>query len=89
MTATKDASCGFLYIIGSLSAHMLIPCVDMFNHAGDRTTGLLSSDAEATDNVRWEYEVTEKIPGEKSAEIVVYATSDISEGEEVCDDPFL
>lgn len=69
--------------LGGLSARMLIPCVDMMNHAGDRTNGLLSSEPTAADNVRWEYEFHEKDSEKGPAHIVVYASSDIAEGEEV------
>lgn len=68
---------------GGLSARMLLPCIDMMNHAGDRANGLLSGEAEAADNVRWEYEVHSENSEEGNALIVVYASSDIAQGEEV------
>ena len=67
---------------GGIGVRMLVPLVDMLNHAGDRTAGLLSGEAFATDNVRWD------VRGPASAanatggwEMAVSATRDVDEGE--------
>jgi hypothetical protein len=37
---------------GGIGVRMLVPLIDMLNHAGDETGGLLSDPATAKDNVR-------------------------------------
>lgn len=40
---------------GGVGVHMMVPLIDMLNHAGDETeSGLLSDEPVATDNVRCE-----------------------------------
>ncbi|WIA11509.1 hypothetical protein OEZ85_011622 [Tetradesmus obliquus] len=39
---------------GGIGVRMLVPLIDMLNHAGDETGGLLSEPATARDNVRWD-----------------------------------
>ncbi|KAF6264965.1 hypothetical protein COO60DRAFT_1634018 [Scenedesmus sp. NREL 46B-D3] len=39
---------------GGIGVRMLVPLIDMLNHAGDETGGLLSDPATAKDNVRWD-----------------------------------
>jgi hypothetical protein len=38
---------------GGIGVRMLVPLIDMLNHAGDNTGGLLGEEPVAQDNVRW------------------------------------
>lgn len=39
---------------GGVGVRMLVPLVDMLNHAGDETSGLLTLPPVPKDNVRWD-----------------------------------
>ncbi|GMH33156.1 hypothetical protein BSKO_00990 [Bryopsis sp. KO-2023] len=67
---------------GGVGAHMLLPYVDMMNHGGDCTDGLLSGNAEAMDNVRWDVEASPDSPS-TATDLCVYACRDIQKGEEI------
>lgn len=71
------AACG-----GGVGIRMLVPLIDMLNHAGDivRTPfGAPAPQCEATDNVRWD--IATKIGGDQI--MVLSATRDIAPGEEL------
>jgi hypothetical protein len=38
---------------GGVGVRMLVPLIDMLNHAGDETQGLMGDEPVAQDNVRW------------------------------------
>jgi hypothetical protein len=62
---------------GGVGVRMLCPLVDMFNHGGDETSGLLSSAAQPTDSVRWDVVGPSSTPNGEW-EMVVTATKSVT-----------
>ncbi|KIY95247.1 hypothetical protein MNEG_12716 [Monoraphidium neglectum] len=67
---------------GGIGVRMMVPLIDMLNHAGDRTAGLLTDESFACDNVRWDV-VAPGSPSNATGgwEMAVSAKRDVAEGE--------
>ncbi|KAI8470957.1 MAG: hypothetical protein J3K34DRAFT_508523 [Monoraphidium minutum] len=67
---------------GGIGVRMMVPLIDMLNHAGDRTAGLLTDEVFACDNVRWDV-LSPDNPANATGEweMAVSAKRHISEGE--------
>eukprot|EP00798_Chlamydomonas_sp_ICE-L_P001033 gene1033-3894_t len=68
---------------GGVGVRMLVPLVDMFNHGGDETAGLLADPHLTTDSVRWDVVAPESDAERGTAgnwEMVVTATQEVPAG---------
>eukprot|EP00892_Ulva_mutabilis_P001471 jgi/Ulvmu1/11324/UM074_0039.1 len=68
---------------GGVGVRVMVPVLDMFNHAGDEVRNLLTSRSRPCDNCRWQAVAPENNHvGEWVMQVV--ATTDIMDGDELC-----